>query len=335
MATGGATESGFRARAASLTLLYVATSMDREGLLAMLEASLDGVPAPLPDEDEDYAEDEDEDELEQDEELAEALDPDLHTPMQLTDKGEEMLFVSGTIERWLLRCPQGPLELGLAGARALAPMVLAWSATLTHALASGPLTLAELERALAAVLDPETLEQQLESMVNSGQAEALYGSGRAPSYALTDWGREAVSPIVAAVRYEQRYPEDDVLAPDVFDVEAAFEMALPLVHLPGELRGTCRAGVRLPGAEGEELVAGSTVEVEGGRIAAASPLLDRVPETWATGTPLDWCEAVIDPAAAGLDMGGDVELAGGLIEALHERLFGDSGLPRPIRGLPR
>ena len=345
MATGGATESGFRARTAALTLLYVATSMDRDGLLTMLEASLSGVPAPLPDEDEDYEELEEDEELEEEEEddeldedeLAreEALHPELSEQMQLTDKGEEMLFVSGTIERWLLRCPRGPLELGLAGARALAPMVLAWTATLTHALAAGPLTLAELERALGAVLDPETLEQQLESLVSSGQAEALYGSGRAPSYALTDWGREAVSPIVAAVRFEQRYPEDDVLAPDVFDVEAAFEMALPLLRLPDELRGTVRAGVRLPGAEGEDLVAGSTVEVEGGRIAAASPLLDRVPETWATGDPLGWCETVIDPGAARLELGGDIELAGSLIEALHERLFGDSGPPRPIGGPPR
>jgi len=323
VATGGATESGFRARTAALTLLFVATSMDREGLLGMLEASLSGVPAPLPDEEEDEEELEqpDEDDLEREEVLAEH-DPDIHTPLQLTGKGEEMLFVSGTIERWLARCPQGPLELGLEGARALAPMVLSWSATLTHALASGPLTVTELEQALASVLDPEALERQLESMVNSGQAEALYGSGRAPSYALTDWGREAISPIVAAVRYEQRYPEEDVLDPDVFDVEAAFQMALPLIGVPAGVRGTVRAGVRIPGEE--ELVAGSTVDVADGRVTSSSPLLDRVPETWATGTPLDWCETVIDPAAAGLDLGGDVELAAGLIEALHTRLFGDS-----------
>ncbi len=334
---GGATENGFRARTAALTLLYVATSMDREGLLDMLEDSLEGVPALLPEpeeEDEGYEEELEleQDDLEREEALAEH-DPEFHKPIELTGKGEEMLFVSGTIERWLARCPQGPLELGLAGARALAPMVLSWSATLTHALASGPLTVAELEQALASVLDPEALERQLESMVNSGQAEALYGSGRAPSYSLTDWGREAISPIVAAVRYEQRHPEQDVLDPDVFDAEAAFQMALPLLRLPGELRGTVRAGVRIPGEE--ELVAGATVEVEDGRVAASSPLLDRVPETWATGTPLEWCEAVIDPAAAGLDSGGDVALARGLIESLHARLFGDSGLPRTVRGLPR
>ncbi len=303
--------------------------MDRERLLEMLESSLEGEPPPLtPDEDiEDYEEelDEEEEEAELDEdelELQEALHPETANPVELTDKGDEMLFVTETIERWLARRPQGPLKLGLAGAQMLVPMVLSWSATLTHALASGPLTMAELERALAAVLDPEALERQLESMVNSGQAEALYGIGRAPSYALTDWGREAISPIVAAVRAELRYPEGDALAPDVFDVEAAFQMALPLIAVPAGLRGTCRAGVRLPGAEAEELVAGSTVEVAEGRVTTSSPLLDREPETWATGTPLDWCETTIDPAAAKLDLGGDVKLAQGLVEALHERLFG-------------
>lgn len=325
MAAGGATGSGFRARAGALTLLYVAGSMDREGLLELLEADLGGMPPPVPDDEEVAAyEEELEEEVEQLDEdevaLEEVLDSDFHTPMRSTSKGEDMLFVSGTIERWLGRCPQGPLELGFAGARALAPMVCSWSATLTHALAPGPLSLEELQRALVD-LDPENIEQRLQSMVNSGQAEALYGSGRAPSYALTDWGREAISPIVAAVRYELRYPEEDVLDPDVFDVEAAFQMALPLLRLPAGLSGTCRAGVRIPGEE--ELVAGSTVEVAEGGVAASSPLLDRVPETWATGTPLEWCETVIDPAAAELNVGGDIGLAIGLVEALHERLFSE------------
>lgn len=328
MGTGGATGSDFRARTGTLTLLYVATSIDREGLLAMLESSLEGVPPPLPGEEgadyEDELEEEDEEPDEDDAEPEEALageDPEALSPLQLTAKGEEMLFVSGTIERWLGRCPQGPLELGLAGAAALAPMVLSWSATLTHALAQGPLTLKDLEQALASVLEPEALKRQLESMVKSGQAEALYGIGRAPGYSLTDWGREAIAPIVAAVRYERRYPEPDVLAPDVFDAEAAFQMALPLIRVPAEARGTVRAGVLISGEE--ELVAGSTVEVADGRVAGSSPLLDRTPETWATGTPLQWCETVIDPAAAKLDLGGDVELCQGLIEALHERLFED------------
>ncbi|HET6571337.1 MAG TPA: hypothetical protein VFG58_07610 [Solirubrobacterales bacterium] len=298
--------------------------MDQEDALAVLEASLEGVAPPVPDEDEVAEYEAEVEELdEQDIELAEALHPGLADPLRLTGKGEEMLFVTHMIERWLRRRPQGPLSLGIAAARALAPMVLSWSATLTHALAPGPQTSKELERTLAAVLDAEAVEGQLESMVDSGQAEALYGSGRAPSYLLTDWGREAISPIVAAVRFELRHPDPGLLPPDVFDVEAAFQMALPLLRLPEQLRGTCRAGVRIPD-EPEPLVAGATVEVAEGRVAASSPLLEQTAETWASGTPLEWCEAVVDPTAAGLDAGGDTGLVAGLVEALHERLFGES-----------
>lgn len=331
---GGATESGFQARAGALTLLWVAGAMDRAGLLELLEADLAGVPPPVPDEDEvaayeeeleaegEEVDEDDEDDLEREEALAE-LDPDLHEPIQLTAKGEETLYVSGAIERWLSRCPQGPLELGLAGARALAPMVCSWSMALTHALAAGPLTLEELRRSLVD-FEPGHVERRLEMLVDSGQAEALHGTGQAPTYALTDWGREAVSPIVAAVRYELRYPEENILPPDVFDVEAAFQMALPLIRVPADVSGTVRAGVRIadPEAEEDDLVVGSTVEVADGRVTASSPLLERAPETWATGTPLDWCETVTDPAEAKLDLGGDVALAQGLVEALHERLFG-------------
>jgi len=329
VAAGSATGDDFRARTGALTLLYVAGSMDREDLLRLLETALEGIPPSVPeeDEDDDY-EDDDEDEDDEDEGLYDGGDlldyddeddPGPDAKMQATAKGEEFLFVVETIERWLGRCPRGPLELGLPGARALLPMVCSWSATLTHALSAEALTREELERALPD-LDSEAIEGQLESMVNSGQAEALYGSGRAPSYSLTDWGREAVALIVAAVRFELRYPEEDVLPPDVFDVEAAFQMALPLLRLPPELRGTCRAGVRLPGEE--QLVAGATVEVADGRVAASSPLLESAPVTWATGSPLNWCETVVDPAAGGIEVGGEIGLAAGLVQALHERLFG-------------
>jgi len=47
--------------------------------------------------------------------------------------------------------------------------------------------------------------------------------------------------------------------------EVAFQMALPLIRVPAAARGTVRAGVRVPEEDGEELVAGSTVEVAEGR----------------------------------------------------------------------
>jgi len=47
-----------------------------------------------------------------------------------------------------------------------------------------------------------------------------------------------------------------------------------------------------------------------------------VPENWVAGSPLDWMEAVVDPSTERLSCGGDPELAGALIEGLHESLFG-------------
>ncbi len=288
----------------------------------------------LPDDDELAAEDEVDDyvdeaeEDDEDEDLLGAVGPILHqtsapigpgTPLRTSSKGEEFLFVASTIERWLGNCPQGPLELGLRGAHALAPLVCCWSATVTHALAPEPLTLAELQRAVQ-ILDGETVAEHLEALERSGQVAALPRGGET-RYALTDWGREGIAPIIAAVRFEGRYPEDDVLAPDVFDVEAAYQMALPLLRLPPDLRGSCRLGVRV--SEGEPLMAGSAVTVDRGAIVSASPLLEEDPETWATGSALDWCETVIEPAAARIETGGDTHLARALLEALHERLFGE------------
>jgi len=72
-------------------------------------------------------------------------------------------------------------------------------------------------------------------------------------------------------------------------------------------------------------MAGATVEVAQGAVASISPLLDEDPETWVTGSPLGWCETVIDPSAEKLHAGGDTELTGALLTALHERLFGGEG----------
>jgi DNA-binding HxlR family transcriptional regulator len=331
-----------------LTLMFVGGSLPREGLLAILERSMAGgllgpVDAELleeahraayeefeddePEEDEDYDEEDYEDEDEDAGDLLEALPPVLrqsqgqigpHTRLQTTSKGEEFLFVAYAMERWLRNRPEGALELGPAAGEPLSALVCCWSATVTHALAPEALTLDELDRAVG-ILEREVVEEHLEAMVRSGLAHALAGPGET-RYGLTDWGREGISPIVAAVRYECHYPEADVLPPDVFDAEAAFQMALPLVRLPPALRGSCRLGVRI--TDEETLVAGASVEVDRGAVLAASPLLDENPDTWATGTPLEWCETVVDPAAAQLEVGGETELTGALIQALHEKLFG-------------
>ena len=322
---------GFRARAGALTLLFVAGSPAREVLLEMLEQARDGgLLGPILDPDElaayedEAGEDEavaDEEDLPEDEdymedELGRMIGP--NTPMRTSAKGDQFLFVAFAMERWLRNCPVGPRELGPAGAEAIAPLACCWSAGVTHALAERPRTLAELESAVG-ILDREVVEEHVEALGRTGQVEAT-ADGDEVRYALTAWGREGIAPIIAAVRYERHYPEDDVLPPDIRDVEAAFELVLPLLRLPADLSGSCRLGVQIPG--GEPLMAGATVQVEEGRVASSSPLLEQEPENWATGSPLDWMDTVVDPTAGRIKSGGDTRLANALLEALHETLFG-------------
>ena len=88
-------------------------------------------------------------------------------------------------------------------------------------------------------------------------------------------------------------------------------------------RAACRVrdhGQRLSNIS-EPLMAGATVEVERGAVASSSTLLEESPETFATGSPLDWLDTLIDPAAGRITVGGERRLAGALIESLHERLF--------------
>ena len=233
-------------------------------------------------------------------------------------KGAQIVYVAAILRRWLRNCPEGPLEIGAQGGAAIASLLCGWSATVIHALAREPLTLAELDRAVEPIPEREVVAEHVEAMRMVGQVEALEDGGETRC-ALTDWMREGIAPIVAAAWVEVHHPEEHMAPPDVLDVEAAFEMALPLLRLPPDLRGTCRLGVQIPG--GPPLMAGATVEVERGAVASSSTLLEESPETFATGSPLDWLDTLIDPAAGKITVGGDTRLAGALIESLHERLF--------------
>lgn len=241
-----------------------------------------------------------------------------HTQMRVSSKGEQMQFVGFTLERWLRNRPDGPLQLELEAAETIAAFVFCWSATVTHALAKEPLTLPDLHRTVE-ILSYETAKEHVEAMERTGLVKAQSSDGEA-RYAVTDWLREGIAPIVAATRLERHHPDEDTAPPDILDVEAAFQLALPLLKLPGDLSGACRLGVQMPGEE--PLLVGATAQVEGGRVVSSSPLLDADPETWATGSPVDWLDTVVDPSADRLEVGGDTRLVRTLLDALHETLFG-------------
>jgi DNA-binding HxlR family transcriptional regulator len=303
-------------------LFELAAGLDYRGLYELAMEGIPGMPPvalPSPEELEEKRERElAEFKAEREEESEQARAAEANRKLELTPLGLDTARCHLALKRWLAARPGGPPRPDSLVAEALGPLLCGWSGTIVHALAPEPATLDELDRAVT-LLDREDTQEHVERMVRSGMAAAQTEAG-VVRYALTGWGRAAIAPIVAAVHYERRHDEETTLAPDVFDVEAGFQMALPLLRLPAWLRGSCRLGVQIPGDE--PLIAGATVQIDAGVVASSSPLLEEAPGTWVSGDALGWCETVIDPDADKLNVGGDTELAEALIAALHERLFG-------------
>jgi len=328
MTENGAGEGGFKARAGALTLLYLASPMERSVLLTLLaEATtgvrvLDELEAPdLNDPDTVLG-------IFNDPYLLEPADPD-HPPgapiesdtmLQPTPAGREVPFVGMVLQHWLDNCPGGPVELGPDAGPVLSPLLTGWCSMVTHALAAEPLTAVEVHDAIQ-VLDLDAIEARIESMEEAGQLEALPGPEGEPRYRVTEWLRTGMAPLAAAARMELRHPPGDTAAIAALDVEASFLLTLPLLELPADFSGSCSLAVELD--EGiDSSPAGVTAQVENGRIVSCEKRLDEDADAWATGSAGEWLDTLIEPDAKRVRSGGERALARRLLYELHKTLFG-------------
>jgi DNA-binding transcriptional ArsR family regulator len=234
--------------------------------------------------------------------------------------GGEMLFVIWAIDVWLENAPGGPLSL-FEHHEAHLPVeafIDGWNSGILQLLAPSPLTATELGLALD-TLSHRALRKKLAKLCDRGLIEARPGDGEGAVYAVTDWLREAVGPLLVAVRCEMRTSGDPTGPSSPGAVETAFLLALPLLELPAEAAGRCRLLVDLP--ESDEQRAGAMVHVEDGRVASCSVSLEGSADSWAIGPASAWVEAVVEGKAAGLELGGEGNLARTVIESLHTRQF--------------
>jgi len=240
---------------------------------------------------------------------------------KVSDGGREMLFVSFAIERWLSSAPDGPIEFECdAAEKAVEALAEGWSATVMHVLAREPLSLDRLHDAVDD-LSRRKVKRHLVAMTAAGQVEARTRADGETVYAVTDWLRTGLAPLVVSARLERRNPMDGMTPIDALDVEAAFMLTMPLLELPRELSGSCRFGVNLADDGSAELT-GVTVRVERGRVVSCTAGLDDEADAWGTATASDWLDTVIEPDAKRVRTGGDRWLASALLSALHSKLFG-------------
>ena len=244
---------------------------------------------------------------------------------ELTDCGREILDVAGHVEAWLARAPQGAIALGSETAKgAIRSLVAGWSSTILRALAAHPLSLTELNGVISDLSYP-SLERRLSAMRAARQIEALpEATGKAKPYAVTEWTRQGVVPLIAAARCECRHLAEMAEPLERIDIETAFMLAIPLAAPAAGQSGSCLLAVG-SGGEGEEdseeLMAGVQVEVENGEFVSCVTRMARDSETWVLGPVDAWTDAILGGELGRLRIGGpDEGGAQDLIKSMHGAL---------------
>ena len=203
----------------------------------------------------------------------------------------------------------------------MAALLGGWASMTIHALAGGPRSAAQVCEAIQ-VIDRGAVDARIDSMLETGLLEEAPGEDPdgEPLVRATEWLRRAVAPLAAAARMELRFPPGDTAPIAALDVEAAFQLTLPLLKLPGEFWGACSLAVEL-----DEGVAGSpagvTARVEQGRVVACERGLDPDAGTAVSGGAAAWLDAVIDRRTERISSSGERRLAKRILRELRRTLF--------------
>jgi len=244
---------------------------------------------------------------------------------ELTDAGRGVLEAAAAVEAWLSLAPQGPIALGSEASKgAIRALVGGWGSTVLRALSARPLSLTELDGVIPDLSYP-SLERRLSAMRAARQIETQAGTtGKSKPYAVTEWTRQAVGPLVTAGRCECRHLSEITHPLDKIDIETAFLLAVPLITLDPRNSGSCLLAVNTAVGAGSVLaqqVAGVRVDVERGEVVSCHSRLEEGPGTWVLGTVDAWVGAILDGNLDDLRIGGrDEDLAAGLIQGLSRAL---------------
>ena len=232
-----------------------------------------------------------------------------------TESGDALLGIGDVLEEWLRQSPEGPISLGSTASKsATKALVDGWSSNIIRAIAAKPLSLTDLNRLIPRVSYP-SLERRLGALRLANLVEPHPGDGRGTPYRASAWLRRAIVPLTAGAWWERRYLANPPLVGRL-DVEAAFLLAIPTVDLPDGMNGKCRLAVELQGGS-SPVFAGVLIWVEDGRVISCSSRLEGEAEGWASGSVTSWTRRM-NGTDGDLEVGGDAELARGIIDAIRK-----------------
>ncbi|HET6571317.1 MAG TPA: hypothetical protein VFG58_07510 [Solirubrobacterales bacterium] len=236
---------------------------------------------------------------------------------ELTAAGSDLLAVADALEGWLAHSPFGPQELSEVAARGtVKALVAGWEAGIVQALAGRPRSIAEL-RPRSTEHSYPALKRRFAKLRSATLVAAVDEGARSPRYRATGLLRRAVRPLSMAISWERRHRGEDSI--DQADMEAALQLALPLIELPPEASGNCVLAAPTTNGNGSasELVA-LGLTIANGQIAATEPAGATDPDTWALGSADAWLDAIAEGRGDELRVGGpDATLVSVVVERLH------------------
>jgi len=103
-------------------------------------------------------------------------------------------------------------------------------------------------------------------------------------------------------------------------------LGAPLVDAGMGASGTCRLAMEIQ-AGGDGRLAGVMAEVGDGRVRSCTPLLRGAADAWALGSPSAWLDAMAHGEVAGIECGGDAQLAHAIVSSLHRALSEAPAIP--------
>ncbi len=249
---------------------------------------------------------------------------------ELTDCGHELLTVAESIERWLAGGPEEPLELGSDRAKvAIKGLVDSWCATVLTCLAAEPLTLTELDKRISVAGYP-AIERCLETMRFAEQLEIGTRGGRGTPYAVTEWLRRSVVPLMFAARWEHRNRADGAAPMRRVDIDGALQLVAPMLDIPPRVSGSCQLAAEAPNNERDGCLLG-LLEVRSGRVALGSVHPRQAPDACVSGPIDSWFCTLIDAESEGMRITGARELPETVFDRVHHVLFAVRSAESPLQ----
>jgi len=238
----------------------------------------------------------------------------------LTPMGGELLLVADAVERWLAQAPAGHLQLDSeSGKAAIKAFVNGWDSTMLRALAVRPFSLTEIDNLISSFSYP-ALERRLAAMRLAGFITPVQGNGGGRPYAVAPWLRQAMAPLLAAVRCERRHMATQTAPLTRIDIETILLLALPLVAPSADVGGTCQLAVDSGDASGWRS-AGARLSFAKGQIVSCTSKLEVSADSWLRGSAGDWLDALVEGRSDQLEAGGDRFVALDIVDNLHRALF--------------